>query len=122
MKIAVPVNDGKIEEHFGMCKGYLVFSSENSVVHDAVEYISASAVCGCKSNIAAILQQKQVTVMLAGNMGNGALNVLVNHGIAVYRGLSGDARKCVTDYVNNRVIDSGVSCQHHGEINNCTNH
>lgn len=122
MKIAVPVNGSKVEEHFGMCGGYLVFSSENSIVHDAVEYISAASVCGCKSNIAAVLQQKQVTVMLAGTMGNGAFNVLINHGITVYRGLSGDARQCVTDYINKKVADSGISCQHHGETNNCSGH
>ncbi len=110
MRIAVPAKDNMVEQHFGMCQGYLVFTAENAIIKEEVDFIPASSVCGCKSNVAAILQKKNVTVMLAGNMGNGAMNVLLHHGITVYRGLHGDARQCAADYIGGKVIDSGISC------------
>jgi predicted Fe-Mo cluster-binding NifX family protein len=53
-------------------------------------------------------------VMLAGNMGAGAVNVLNSHGIAVVRGCSGNVRKVVEDWLGGSVSDSGASCADHG--------
>jgi len=60
--------------------------------------------------------------MLAGNMGGGALNVLNNHGIEVYRVCSGDVRQLVETFLKGIVEDSGVSCrqhEHQGEEHQC---
>jgi predicted Fe-Mo cluster-binding NifX family protein len=69
--------------------------------------------CGCKSDIAAVLQEKGVTVMLAGNMGTGAVNVLARSGIEVYRGCSGDVRAVAEAFLAGAVSDSGQSCMQH---------
>jgi predicted Fe-Mo cluster-binding NifX family protein len=76
--------------------------------------------CGCKSNIASDFQQMGVTVMLAGNMGNGALNVLNNHGINVLRGCTGDVQQVVETYLSGTINDSGESCHHHAEDHQCS--
>ena len=59
------------------------------------------------------LQDMGVSVMLAGNMGQGALNVLSNHNIKVVRGCSGAILDVATDYLNGKITDSGVSCASH---------
>lgn len=41
--------------------------------------------CGCKSDIARVLATDGVTVMLAGGIGGGAVNVLNNSGIEFIR-------------------------------------
>ena len=52
-----------------------------------------------------------VTVMLAGSMGDGALNVLSNNGIKTYRGCSGDMDKLVQSFALGGIADSGESCK-----------
>ena len=60
-----------------------------------------------------------VTLMIAGGIGNGAINVLNNQGIEVIRGCSGNATEAVRLYLSGKITDSGESChaheQHHGE-------
>ena len=78
--------------------------------------------CGCKSNIASVLQQLGVSVMLAGNMGNGALNVLTSHGIKVYRGCTGDVLLLTEGFLHSEIQDSGMGCKSHeaqGEEHQC---
>ena len=69
--------------------------------------------CGCKSGIAADLQKMGVEVMLAGNMGDGALNKLAAHGIKVIRGCKGDIGTVVRSYIAGFILDSGIGCNHH---------
>ena len=86
MKIAVPTRNNEVDDHFGHCETYTIFSVDASNQIQKIETLPAPQGCGCKSNIAEILKEEGVKVLLAGNMGNGALNVLTNQGIDVYRG------------------------------------
>jgi predicted Fe-Mo cluster-binding NifX family protein len=54
-----------------------------------------------------------VQVMLAGNMGQGAKNVLEAQRIEVIRGCSGDVEKLVKAYLAGNVSDNGEVCDHH---------
>jgi predicted Fe-Mo cluster-binding NifX family protein len=120
MKIAVPVTkNNQIDDHFGHCEFYNVFTiSENNEIQD-VQTLKSEQGCGCKSNIASTLSQNGVTIMLAGGIGSGAINVLNNSGIEVVRGCSGNATELVKQFIAGLVVDSGESCktheQHHGE-------
>ena len=69
--------------------------------------------CGCKSGIALVLRQKGVQVMLAGNMGEGARNVLESNEIKVVRGQSGNIDELVAAYLAGKITDSGEGCSHH---------
>ena len=69
--------------------------------------------CGCKSGIAPVLMMMGVTVMLAGNMGQGAKNVLEAQRIEVVRGCSGDVEELVDAYLSGNVKDNGEACSHH---------
>ena len=68
--------------------------------------------CGCKSGVAVILKEKGVTMMLAGNMGDGAVNVLANNGIDVIRGCSGSIDDVVAAYAQGRLKDAEITCNH----------
>jgi len=59
------------------------------------------------------LADKGVSVLLAGGIGGGAINVLGNWGIQVIRGCSGDATKNVMEFVEGKIVDNGESCQQH---------
>ncbi len=59
------------------------------------------------------LARMGVTLMLAGNMGGGAVNILEGHGIQVVRGCSGNVREVVHAWLAGKVKDAGTSCQSH---------
>jgi len=74
--------------------------------------------CGCKSNIAGVLRQMDVSLMLAGNMGEGAFQMLQMHGIQVIRGCSGDTDALLKEYLEDKIIDNGKLCSHHSHGHN----
>ncbi len=122
MKIAIPTRGNLIDDHFGHCEEYTIFSIDENKKIISSETLPLHQGCGCKSNIAGVLKQKGVSVMLAGNMGGGALNVLTSHGIDVYRGCTGDVRQLTEAFLSGKIDDSGESCQHHnhdGEGHQC---
>lgn len=123
-KIALPTRGGEIDDHFGHCEFYTVVTvdDEKKIVH--TEVIPSPQGCGCKSNIAFKLQENGVRVMLAGNMGAGALNKLSECGIQVIRGCHGAVLEVVQDYLNGKIQDSGIACSHHheGEEHQCAHH
>ncbi|MEJ5265272.1 MAG: NifB/NifX family molybdenum-iron cluster-binding protein [Bacteroidales bacterium] len=123
MKIAVPTKNNVVDDHFGHCEYYTIFTVDANDKVVNVELLPSPQSCGCKSNIAAILKEKGVSVLLAGNMGSGALNMLSKYGIQVFRGCSGDVNELVEKYLKGEVHDSGTSChhhEHHGEAHVCS--
>jgi predicted Fe-Mo cluster-binding NifX family protein len=121
MKIALPTTkDNLIDGHFGHCEFYSIYtiSDNNEIVN--IQTLEAPCTCGCKSNIASTLANMGVTIMLAGGMGDGAVNVLNASGISVVRGCSGNVESVVKEYIEGRVKDSGNSCNHdHSHGSNC---
>jgi len=114
MKIAVPVTtNNKVDDHFGHCNFYDVFNiSQDSKIID-LKRIPSLQGCGCKSNIAEVLASDGVNVMLAGGIGNGAINVLNDAGISVVRGCTGNSTEVVQFYLLGKILDSGKSCHQH---------
>ena len=122
MKIAVPVtSNNQVDNHFGHCKFYNVFTISNDRTISGTEQLPALEGCGCKSNIAAVLAASGVKIMLAGGIGNGAINVLNSAGIEVIRGCSGDSANLIAAFLSGKLTDSGESCHlhdnHHSEGN-----
>lgn len=124
-KIALPVTtDFQIDDHFGHCEMYAVYtvSDQNEII--STEKIESEQGCGCKSNIAGVLAKLGVTKMLAGGIGNGAVNVLESQGIEVVRGCSGDATEVVKQFIAGQIEDSGINCvqheHHHGQGHQCS--
>ena len=112
MKIAVPTKDGRVDDHFGHCAYYTIFNIIDGKVAEVTKMASPQG-CGCKSGIAPVLRQMGVAVMLAGNMGQGAKNVLEAQRIEVVRGCSGDVEDLVNQYLSGNVKDNGEICDHH---------
>jgi len=113
MKIALPSRQNRVDEHFGHCEYFTVFTvNENNKILSE-EMVSSLANCGCKSSIAQTLAQMGVKMMLAGNMGQGAVNVLNGCGIDVLRGCSGDVKKVAEDWLAGNLKDTGIACDLH---------
>lgn len=114
VKVAVPTRDNMVDDHFGHCDHYTIFTIEGNKVVAKEDYPSPQG-CGCKSGIAPVLKNMGVEVMLAGSMGDGARNVLAASGIKAIRGCSGCVDTLVERYLAGEVSDSGEGCHSHGE-------
>lgn len=114
MKIALPSRGNQIDDHFGHCEYFTVFTvdTDKKEIIDSQD-VPSPAGCGCKSNIAATLSDMGVKVMLAGNMGEGAVRVLNSSGIEVLRGCSGDVKATALKWLEGSLKDSGDSCHAH---------
>lgn len=121
MKIAVPTRNGQIDDHFGHCDHYTIFTIEGKEIIGREDLPSPQG-CGCKSGIAADLEQMGVEVMLAGSMGDGALNKLAAHGIRAIRGCKGDVEAVVNGFLTGFILDSGIGCASHAEGHECGHH
>ncbi|MFZ4400879.1 MAG: NifB/NifX family molybdenum-iron cluster-binding protein [Bacteroidales bacterium] len=112
MKIAIPTRGNVVDDHFGHCEMYTVFTMTGGKIEHS-ELLPSPQGCGCKSNIASVLREKGVSKLLAGNMGAGAMSVLNMQGIEVVRGCSGDVKSVAEAYMNGKISDKAVSCSHH---------
>ncbi len=121
MKIALPSDGQQVDGHFGHCQCFTIFTigDENKIVSE--ETLTPPPGCGCKSNIIPELASMGVSVMLAGNMGGGAVNILAIHGIKVVRGCEGDVRQVAETWLAQGIEDSGAGCQSHG-ADGCPGH
>ena len=114
MKIALPSRDNSIDDHFGHCEYFTVLTIDQidkSIL--AEEIIPSPSGCGCKSNIASQLAANGVTLLLAGNMGDGAVRVLEANGIEVIRGCHGDINMVANKWLQGEITDSGEICHEH---------
>jgi predicted Fe-Mo cluster-binding NifX family protein len=113
MKIALPSYENMVDEHFGNCEYFTVFTvgDQKNIIHE--EVVASAAGCGCKTNIAYTLALMGVKYMLAGNVGQGALNVLAMNGIQVLRGCSGNVKEVAQSWLSGNINDSGISCVQH---------
>lgn len=121
-KIALPTRNGMIDDHFGHCEFYTILAVDDNNKIVMSETIPSPQGCGCKSNIAFKLQEDGVTVMLAGNMGEGALNKLSSCNIKVIRGCKGAVLEVAEAYLAGKIQDSGVGCVGHHEAGHVCSH
>ena len=120
MKIAVPTaKPNVVDSHFGHCEFYTIFTIGDDKKIMNSELLPSPVGCGCKSNIASTLHEIGVTVLLAGKMGNGAVNVITGQGIKVIRGCEGEVDTVVNDYLSGKINDSGLTCAHHHDDHGC---
>ena len=119
MKIALPSRDGQVDAHFGHCELFTIFTLDDAKSIIKEEKITPPPGCGCKSNMASTLADMGVTILLGGNMGQGAINLLRDNHIQVIRGCSGKLGEVVAKWAEGTLTDSATVCDDHGS---CSNH
>jgi len=118
--IAVPTRAGMVDEHFGHCESFTIFTLDDSGAVASEKSFTPPPQCGCKSDLVGTLQTMGVKQLIAGNMGEGAVMKLRQNGIAVVRGASGPVRDALAAWVEGRLKDREELCMAHGH--ECHNH
>jgi len=113
-KIAIPSREGLVDQHFGHCEYFTIYSVNDAREIVGEERFTPPPACGCKSDLVSTLRDMGVSDLIAGNMGEGAAVKLGQGGITVIRGASGPVHEAVEAWLHGRLHDSRELCLDHG--------
>ncbi len=111
-KIAIPTRGTNLDNHFGHCEKFTIFTLDNENQIIKKEDFASPENCGCKSNLATDLYEYGVSVLLAGGIGQGAVNKLKTAGIDVFSGYSGNIEEVLTGWCNGNTGDASLCSSH----------
>ena len=80
MKIAVATDNEMVAEHFGHCKNFMIFNTENNKIVDSETIANPGHKPGFLPNFLADLG---VNVIISGGMGGGAIDIFNNRNVEV---------------------------------------
>jgi predicted Fe-Mo cluster-binding NifX family protein len=111
MIIAVTHENGQVFAHFGKCKEFVVYHTEDGEIKS--EKIVDASGYGHAAQ-AGLLSENNVEVLICGGIGAGAISMTEAAGIKVYPGVTGSAKKAVEDLLSGKEIGTpGYHCNHH---------
>lgn len=109
-KIAIPVTQGKLARHFGHCEEFHLFEINNS------EIIGEEALTPPPHQPGTIpkwVHQQGTTDVIAGGMGQRAIDIFNQLGINVFVGApTVDSRKIVEDFLKGELETQANLCDH----------
>jgi len=113
MRIAVTYDNGEIFQHFGHTESFKVYDVEDSaIISERILDANGSG----HGALATLLSGNKVDVLICGGIGGGAQIALVEAGIQLYGGVSGNADVAVKEYIEGTLsYNPDVKCNHHGE-------
>ena len=115
MKIAVACNGNLVSEHFGHCQQFALYEIDNQQVVNKQVVDNPGHKPGF---LPVFLHEKGANVIIAGGMGEGAVNLFRQNNMEIMMGISGDADEAVERYLKGQLVSSESICHahmHHGE-------
>ena len=116
MRIAIPVTDGRIPNHFGHCRTFLIAEIENGSVKSEIEVPNPGHGPGGPPPV--FVAGQGVNQVLAWGMPPHAQGLFAERGIKVQLGVTGDPRQALRDFLagtlklTDQALDAGGSCEH----------
>ena len=112
MKIAIPLAGGKLATHFGHCEVFALFD----INEDAKSIIKKEEVVPPPHEPGLLprwLKEKNVDMIIAGGMGQRAVNLFTENMIKVIVGAENNMpENLVNDYLNDSLKTSSNACDH----------
>ena len=119
MRIAVTYENGNVYQHFGHTEEFKVYEVEDGNIIKTEVIGSNGTGHGA---LAGLLNDRGIDVLICGGIGGGAQAALLERGIELCAGASGDADEAVKGYLKGELINTGANCSHHGEGHSCGDH
>ena len=117
MRIAAAYEDGKIFQHFGHTECFKLYDVEGGQILSS-QVIHAPA--GGHGALAQFLSAARVDAVICGGIGGGAVKALMQAGIMLFGGVSGDADEAVKKLLDGTLQRSaGANCVHHADGHDC---
>ena len=110
MRIAVAGMGNTVARHFGHCENFIFFDVENNAIVNTESVPNPGHKPGFLPNF---LADRGATVILAGGMGGGAVDIFNERGVEVVVGVEGDARAAVEAWLRGELKSTGEVCHNH---------
>lgn len=109
-KIAIPVNNGILDGHFGHCKQFAIYEMDGKTI---VNENLIDAPPHEPGLLPRFLAEKGVTDIIAGGMGHKAITLFHENGVNVFVGAPQlAARKLVDGFSNKTIMFNANYCDH----------
>lgn len=111
MKVAIPVTNGLLSQHFGHCEEFIIFDvdSENRVVTEQILQPPVHE----PGMLPRWLGELGVDTIIAGGMGSRAQNLFSQNGIQVVIGAESNAPKLIIGSYLSGILETGSNtCDH----------
>jgi len=115
MKIAVSASgeslDSNVDPRFGRCPYFIIVDTEDNKIksHEVVTNEAVQAMRGAGIQAAQTVANKGAKVVITGNIGPNAFNVLSQTGIKVFTGVSGKVDEALKKYLKGELKESTKS-------------
>ena len=118
MKIAVTYDEnGEVFQHFGHTEKFKIY---DLMPGGKIETMVIGAAGEGHEAMADFLVKGDVKVLICGGLGEGAMNALLEAGILVVPGVTGDADEAVRSFLLGVLeADDTANCSHHGGGHTC---
>jgi len=115
MKLAMPHEQGKVNQHFGVSKEFAIVELENGKIKTS-KIISAQQLQHNHSGLAGLMKSEQVDVVITGGIGAMAINALQENGLQVVSGAKGNIEEVALAFAQGELnTQSTPCCNHHGD-------
>jgi predicted Fe-Mo cluster-binding NifX family protein len=115
MKIAIPLTDNRLSEHFGHCAEFAIFELADEG-HSVVSKTLLTPPPHEPGVFPAWLKGLGVNLIVAGGMGRRALDLFDENGIRVFAGKPGtSADEVLRHYLENTLGTDTPTCNHSGD-------
>lgn len=112
MKIAIPVEDGRLFSHFGQTPAFALIDADDKS-HAIVARSEVSAPPHEPGLLPNWLAERGVTVVLAGGIGERAERLFAQKGIKVVSGVAEDSIEAIVAAYFAGTLSTGNHCCHH---------
>jgi len=110
MKIAIPTAQGQLAMHFGHCASFTIFTVENNNIIDTQEVQAPPHEPGL---LPRWLGEQNVTMIIAGGMGQRAQQLFADRGIEVLVGAPAEPVETVVKNYLEGKLNTGINlCDH----------
>lgn len=110
LKIAIAREGSEVSGHFGHCQAYAIYEADNATIAHIEDLQSPAHEPG---KLPPFLASHGVNLIIAGGMGQRAVDLFTDNKIEVILGVSGMVDKAAQDYYEGRLVNSGSICSEH---------
>lgn len=116
IKIAIASENKVVTEHFGHCKGFMIFDIKNNQIVETKTIPNPGHRPGFLPNF---LNDMGVNVIISGGMGSSAMDIFNEKGIEVIVGANGNGEEAVKAYLDGSLKSTGSICHEHQHHEEC---